>query len=339
MSKRICFIIPMYGKVPAYLNLFLKSVEYNDNYEFIFISDLELGCKLPENVKKYDCSKICLQDLIHKKTGAKPTFDNYYKIVDFKPAYGMIFQDYILDFDFWGLLDVDLILGQIDKFITSDLLDNYDIISARKYWLSGSFALFRNCEKINMLFQKSRDWEEIFSSKKLFRFCETGTIKNTNRTLLNLLRQGKPINEIDAQIVSFTHILNDSFLLNGIRVYFNDLIKESICKDMIIGYQKGRIFIYKSRSAEFKEDEEYLHYHFVSEKSKITFDYPAWNQVPEEYYITEYGFFTRSQLNKFPFLKHLRAIKNYTRFILILFPLKFFNKLRIYFRKNVIKKS
>ncbi len=177
LNKKVCFIIPLYGKVPVYLNIFLKSAEFNKNFTFIFFTDLDLKCKLAENIRRHYCSLDDFRRLIHKKTGVKPTFDKYYKIVDFKPAYGMIFQEYISEFDYWGMLDVDLILGEIDKFITPELLEKYDIISARKYWLSGSFALFKNCEKVNTLLKKARTGRKFFPAAIFIDFVKPGPSK------------------------------------------------------------------------------------------------------------------------------------------------------------------
>ncbi len=201
LNKKICFLIPLYGSVPIYLNLFLKSEAFNKNFNFIFITDLDLNSTLPDNVNKIDYSLDELKDLIYKNTGVQPTFNSYYKIVDFKPAYGLIFQNFISGYDYWGMIDIDLILGDLNNFITQELLNVYDIISVRKYWLSGSFALFKTCYQVNNLFMQSPDWQEVFSSKKLYRFCETGTIKNTDKTLLNELKDGKYIYDLDAVLL------------------------------------------------------------------------------------------------------------------------------------------
>ena len=322
MGKKIAFIIPLYGKVPNYIKLFLKSAEYNKNHVFIFFTDLNLNYRLPDNIRKYDCSFVGFKQLIHSRTGVKPTFNSYYKIVDFKPAYGLIFQHYISEFDYWGMLDVDLILGKIDNFVTSELLENFDVISARKYWLSGSFAIFRNNEKVNTLFMKSDDWGKVFSSNKLCRFCETGTLRNTDKTLLNELRRGKSIYELDAQITSFTHILKDEAKLDGIFVHFNDLIKESINKNMVIGYKNGMVFIQDPGRSDFCLNQEFLHYHYVTEKSKIIFNYPKWKNVPNEFYITEYGFFKRTQFKYLLILKPITYLRGLVIFLVKTFPQK-----------------
>ena len=46
--------------------------------------------------------------------------------------FGHIFSDYLVGYDFWGYGDIDLIYGNISKFITRDMLEQFDCIRCRK---------------------------------------------------------------------------------------------------------------------------------------------------------------------------------------------------------------
>ena len=52
-----------------------------------------------------------------------------YSQADLQPAYGVIFDEYIQGFDFWGHFDIDVVWGDIRSFITEEILKNYQIIS------------------------------------------------------------------------------------------------------------------------------------------------------------------------------------------------------------------
>ena len=57
-----------------------------------------------------------------------------YKLCDYKPVYGLIFDEDLQDYDFWGHCDVDLIFGDIRKFI--NLYKKRGIYASRfKYFL------------------------------------------------------------------------------------------------------------------------------------------------------------------------------------------------------------
>ena len=103
-----------------------------------------------------------------------------------------------------------MVLANIDNFINSQILKDYDIISVLEFWLSGSFALFRNCERVNTLFKKSKDWVNIFSGERHFAFDECGRLNiKEGHKIYNELLTGKSILDLDTDIEAFTHILKN----------------------------------------------------------------------------------------------------------------------------------
>ncbi len=54
-----------------------------------------------------------------------------YKLVDFRPAFGELFSEYLLQYDFWGHCDLDVIFGDIRAFVTNDITLNYDKLLTR----------------------------------------------------------------------------------------------------------------------------------------------------------------------------------------------------------------
>lgn len=327
VTNNICFLIPLFGKIPPYFNLFLKTAYINQKYSFIFFSDLNLEIKAHSNIKLIKLNFVDYKLLIESKTGVKPLLNNYYKMVDYKPAYGLIFKDYITSFKFWGILDIDLILGKICDFIDDDLLTRFDIISVRKYWLSGSFALFRNCDQVNNLFKKSIDWEKVFSSNRLFRFTECGTIKGSDRSPINEIKKGISFSEIETDIESFMRVITDQEKLNGLRVYFNDFVNEGLNRKEILYYREGELFFKNLTSSSSNESQKFLHYHFIREKDSITFSYPKWKNIPDEFYITEYGFIKRKYIKYLTIIKINRFIISYLNFIISKLPIKIIKKI------------
>ena len=51
MYKKV-IILPYFGDFPKYIDLFIKSCEYNQDYDFLIISDNEMLIELPKNIKK-----------------------------------------------------------------------------------------------------------------------------------------------------------------------------------------------------------------------------------------------------------------------------------------------
>jgi len=97
-----------------------------------------------------------------------------YKICDYKPAFGVLFDDYLTDFDFWGHCDIDIIWGDIRSYATDAILSEHDIFSTRKGRMSGHFSLFRNDPVINGLFRQSPEFAEIIRRPDCRGFDEEG---------------------------------------------------------------------------------------------------------------------------------------------------------------------
>ena len=71
-----------------------------------------------------------------------------YKFCDFRPAFGEIFSDYLVGYDYWGHCDVDLIWGDIRKFVTDDVLTKYKRIFSR-----GHCSIYENSSEVNAFYR------------------------------------------------------------------------------------------------------------------------------------------------------------------------------------------
>ncbi len=170
-KKKICLIIPYFGKLPNYFDLWLESVRHNLDYNFLIITDAEIENNLPENVRVI---KSSFEDLVKKIQSLYPfkiSLNSPYKLCDYRPAYGEIFIEELVEYDFWGYCDVDLIFGSINHFIKDDDLEKNEKIN-----LHGHFSLYKNNEKMNTLYKTKRkelvDYKTVFKSKWNYHFDE-----------------------------------------------------------------------------------------------------------------------------------------------------------------------
>ena len=56
MSKLCCFIVPFFGKLPLTMPYFLKTCEFNLNYNWIIFTDDRTPYSYPMNVQVKYCS-------------------------------------------------------------------------------------------------------------------------------------------------------------------------------------------------------------------------------------------------------------------------------------------
>ena len=85
-----------------------------------------------------------------------------YKFCDFRPAFGEIYAEYLKDYEYWGHCDVDLIWGNIRKFITDDVLENHKRIFSR-----GHCSIYKNSPEVNAWYRTlstcgCQDWKSVF---------------------------------------------------------------------------------------------------------------------------------------------------------------------------------
>lgn len=80
---------------------------------------------------------------------------------NFRTAFGLIFQEDLKGYDFWGITDLDCVYGDVSKFVPDDTLEKVDIQSNHHDYICGPWTLFRNNETINNLFKLVPNWKEL----------------------------------------------------------------------------------------------------------------------------------------------------------------------------------
>lgn len=176
-----CFIVCWYGKFPYWFNIWERSCELNYDYDFFIITDQKYKTRV-NNIKIINMSMDSINKLIKSKLKIEFQIKNPYKFCDYKPTYGLLFEEMIKDYDFWGHCDIDLIFGKISNFISDEDLSKYEMINRL-----GHFCLYRNNEKLNKLFMKDGGkftYKEALGNKESYAFDEyTGMnliVKNNN---------------------------------------------------------------------------------------------------------------------------------------------------------------
>ncbi len=301
--NNICIVIPYFGKWPRYLSFFLKSCSYNSKFiDYIIFTDNDFPLGGPSNVKFYEMSMNYFNELASQKLNIDISITDPYKLCDFKPSYGTIFSEYIYNYDYWGHGDLDLILGNLSKFLKGVIAQDYHIISLRKEWVSGSFCLYRNTTEINNLFRCSKSVPSVFLNDHHYSFTEC-------MHLWDQLIKGFDILKIDYD-ESMTYLIQKKSLEGELKYYHNTVIKESIDRKDFVCFNNGRVLDSKNC--------EYAFYHYITEKNKFKFFFPIWENVPDKFYIDSTGFYTESEWNNllYRFIFRIsRRVSGFKKFI------------------------
>lgn len=169
--KKCVLILPYFGKFNNYFPLFLKSCGYNPSYDFLIFTDNTDFYNYPQNVHVVPMTLNEFRANASQKLGFEPCIPTAYKLCDFKPAYGFLFEDYIQDYEYWGHCDCDLVFGNLEKVLSPVLDKDYD-----KVFAAGHLTIYKNTFDNNRRFMKSLEGREIyreaFTTSRIYVFDE-----------------------------------------------------------------------------------------------------------------------------------------------------------------------
>lgn len=297
-KSAITFIIPFFGKPPSYIRFFLKSCQANPAITFLLFGD-QLQSLAYENIK---IIPFCLRDFNHLasvKLQMPVALTSAYKICDFRPAFGLIFEDYLKNARFWGTTDIDVLLGNIKKFLPEKVLSDFDVITAKKEYLIGHFTLYRNNRKVNNLFRKSADYQTVFLSAKSFAFDECNF-------LWWKLLAGAHVLDTKSQIESMSFIVKKYSGTGYIRSYFESHVieQDKLGPDYELEPFSEELIWDNGMLTNKATNQEYLTFHFHFLKSDPAFHVPDQEFIPDHFEVSKQGFMQRNGAGVQPLIEN-----------------------------------
>jgi hypothetical protein len=267
------------GKYPWFFSYFLHSCRYNPTVDFLLFTDNnDPKLDLPANVKIIPYSMEQFKTDTAKALGFEIAVESGYKLCDFRPAYGKIFSDYIKDYDFWGYCDIDVIFGNIRAFMTDELLNEYDVISARHDYLTGCFSLFRNTPAMRDLFKQSKDYRKVFTDARNYIFDETNFA-------FEAFAEGLHYSQIKTEVESMTHVVRRLQEENKLKAYFEFQIVEGFAGNM--RWKEGTLI--------YRKQFEAMLYHLVRFKRKYSEPVDLYRVIPDEFWIGKKKIFQKKK--------------------------------------------
>lgn len=170
-KKKCALLIAYFGSFNEYFSLFLKSCEKNPSFQWIIFTDCTKEYDYPSNVEIVKMSFQQVKARAEEKFGFKVSMETPYKLCDYKPVYGFLFEEYLEGYEYWGHCDCDLIFGNLEKLLTPLLEDNYD-----KLFAAGHLTIYKNNPENNRRFMKEYNgkclYKEAFTTNEIYAFDE-----------------------------------------------------------------------------------------------------------------------------------------------------------------------
>lgn len=278
---KIGIVIPYYGKFPNYFDLFLKSCEKNTSIDWLIFTDIDEPYDYPVNVKRIQMTFKELKDMFQSKFDFQIALDSPYKLCDYKVMTGYLFQDYLKEYDYWGYSDIDMLFGDIRKFLPDSKICKYD-----KVGHLGHLTIYRNNDDVNTLFMKTiygrERYKEVLTSNSHFSFTEWFQI-NINDIFID---QNRPVwffnrfFDVEAYEENFRRVV--------LEVKY-DRIKDRKWhferKGSFASWENGKVYQWTKTAGKW-EKKEFAYVHFQKRKMEVLIEPKAVDKflcVPNEF--------------------------------------------------------
>lgn len=264
----VIYIVLYFGKMREDFPLWLKTCSYNPTINWLIITDDKTDYCYPKNVNVLYQSFEETKNKFSKHIDFPIVLDTPYKLCDYKPLYGEVYAEYIGEYDFWGHCDLDILWGDIRKFLTEDIFQRYD-----KIGFLGHSTLYRNSSEVNMRWRCLNGggitYREAFQSSENMFFDERAMNEIYEANGWKIYKK-----QIFADLTDYRY---NFFLTN---VAQEDKVKN---KRQIFSWGKGKLKRYYIMGKNIDCD-EFMYIHFLKRKMELYADNTSdkWLIIPNK---------------------------------------------------------
>lgn len=266
MSKKCVFVLPYFGKFNNYFQLFLNSFSYNSSYDLLIITDCTDKYVYPANVRLSKSTLAEVKALAEKKLFFNVCLDQPYKLCDFKPAYGFLFEEYIGGYEYWGHCDCDILFGNLEKLLTPLLDQGYD-----KLFAAGHMTVYKNTYENNRMFMSLHNgraiYKEAFTTSKIYVFDEDCQSKHHNNNNVHSIFLESGSNVFSEDLSMNPSVESAKFIQAKYISEERMFVKQSYVKARYY-FHKGNIFSLFSQDGNLERN-DYLYMHFQMRKMRV----------------------------------------------------------------------
>ncbi|MDD3415001.1 MAG: hypothetical protein PHY47_13495 [Lachnospiraceae bacterium] len=264
---KITIISCYFGAFPSYFQLWLDSCKENPEIKFLVFSDISLQeYSVPTNVVIQKTTFEKMKSLISRKIGFPVKINSPYKLTDFKVAYGLIFEEHLKEADYWGYCDIDLIFGNVYRYISNAIRQGYN-----KIYQLGHLTVYKNSDSNRLLFKRpggAFSYKAVFRNSEFFSFDEHAGMVSISKT--------NHILEYDYEDMADISCRKKRLTASRQRNYQNQ----------VFYYEKGRVFRAYIDDEGCVKTQEFAYIHL--QKRKMQYE-----KRLKEYYILSDGFYPK----------------------------------------------
>lgn len=263
-----------FGPLPCYFPLWLHTCSKNPDIRWLLTTDQDTDAwRFPPNVAVQREDFQSFRTFLSEKLRlALPDFSPY-KLCDFRPTWGLVFETQNKNSDYWGSCDLDVLWGAMGPRLEALQMRRYDRVLT-----CGHLSLYRNEERVNRAFQLRHpdadlQWWKVLTEPANRPFTGFDEHQGINR----IMRQHRfSVYERESEVADLHPYYPDHFLVEGKN--------RSI---QAFGWSNGRVYqYYEERGAVRSRELLYLHF----QKRKIVDTPPNLPEGKETLLLTQTGF-------------------------------------------------
>jgi hypothetical protein len=180
---------------------------------------------------------------------------------------GALHEEEFKGYDFYGWCDADLLLGDIRRFYTNEILARHDVLSTHADRISGHLALFRNTRRNRTMYRRIYQWKRYLLEPEFIGLDEHGI---TNAYLMTALDKasekfgwnlGNPVARLWAERRRRRMYL--------VEQHTTPFVPRPWFDDSVLGAQPDEWFYRDGRVTNSRDgDREFIYLHFMNFKSR-----------------------------------------------------------------------
>ncbi len=160
--KRVLLISDYFGSWPPWFQMFLASCARNPSVDWLIHTDCPLPASYPPNVTIVPITTVdyCQRASDILQVSFRP--QAMYGICNLRPMFGVLNEERIKGYDFFGWSDLDVVFGDF-RSIYDDATLEHNVVSASADICTGHLCLIRNEEWLVNAYQLLGNWRAILS--------------------------------------------------------------------------------------------------------------------------------------------------------------------------------
>lgn len=254
MNNDYILFLPYFGKLPSYFPAFLHSCSGISGGKIMLLTDDEevKNLTFPEAFIVKIMSFKEMQKLVKERLGG--ILPTGYKLCDYKPTFGVLFEEYTDGYEYWGYCDCDTLMGDVHGFLERINFRQYDRIGDK-----GHFTIYRNSDKTKNLYLhklKSKghgaDFNYVKRTSYPCNFDECGMNDICREVAISFYCKNHVLAVEDHHSLHF-HTYG--------TVYSGNLLPQ------LFAWEDGKVFLYEQREDGNVNKTEYMYIHYEGRKN------------------------------------------------------------------------